>query len=350
MIDSLNNVRIENICMHYIGNKSKDDNIKISSQPLSIDAPLEEILVKYFLSPFKQNEFYCFYHDTSLKYNETYNFVFDIFNNNESIYEQSIYLAKHLYSQSGHPQIKEGEFYVVHFKDCVIDNKIVDAVGLFKSENKDTFLKVSPSDNDFEIRKEEGININKLDKGCIIYNIEKETGYLITIVDNTNKAAGAHAQYWVDNFLQIKRKNDSYFQTQQILALCKQFSNDGIMIDSEASKIDQASFLSKSFSYLKSNSNFNLDEFEKKVFQGTKLAGSFQEYKDQYETTNQIQFAEKFDISNVAVNKQSSTYQSVIKLDNNFHIYIHGDTALVQNGIDEDTGMKYYRFLYNEER
>ena len=37
--------------------------------------------------------------------------------------------------------MRSGEFYVAYFSDCVLDDEIVDAIGIFKSENKDTYLK-----------------------------------------------------------------------------------------------------------------------------------------------------------------------------------------------------------------
>jgi hypothetical protein len=40
--------------------------------------------------------------------------------------------------------------------------------------------------------------INKLDKGCLIFNTEWENGDIVTVVDNTNK--GVDAQYWIDVF------------------------------------------------------------------------------------------------------------------------------------------------------
>ncbi|MCC6583451.1 MAG: nucleoid-associated protein, partial [Chitinophagales bacterium] len=38
----------------------------------------------------------------------------------------------------------------------------------------------------------------------------------------------------------------------------------------------------------------------------------------------------------------------VLKLDRNFHIYIHGNTEMIQQGIDED-GRKFYKIFYQEE-
>ncbi len=347
---NLSNTKIDKICMHYIGNKSKNEGVKLSSNFLFVDTFLESVLIKYFLSSFKQNELYEFHHETHIKYNETYNYIQELFDNEDRILEQSIALAKHLYKNSSHPQIKSGEFYVVLFKNCLINKEVVNAIGLFKSENKDTFLKISPKNNEFEIKSEQGININKLDKGCIVFNTEKDNGYLLSIVDNTNKSIANQAQYWIEDFLQIKRHEDSYFQTEKVLSLCKDFVTKELVLDNNISKADQAVFINKTMSFLKENANFSLDEFEKKIFSETKLSDCFQEYKEKYQDNNNFGLPNNFNISSIALKKQINKSQSVIKLDKNFHIYIHGDSNLIQNGIDKDTGMKYYRFLYNEER
>lgn len=45
-------------------------------------------------------------------------------------------------------------------------------------------------------------------------------------------------------------------------------------------KLDQANFLNKTISFLKENDSFNIEEFKKKVFHGTKSSDTFQEYKE----------------------------------------------------------------------
>jgi len=92
-----------------------------------------------------------------------YLYVSKIFKNKDLLYEQSINLAKHLYEQSTHPKIKGGEFYTVYFKDCILGGETLDAIGLFKSENKDTFLKVIRQNGNFNLESQKGINIKKLD-------------------------------------------------------------------------------------------------------------------------------------------------------------------------------------------
>lgn len=41
--------------------------------------------------------------------------------------------------------------------------------------------------------------------------------------------------------------------------------------------------------------------------------------------------------------------KSVIKLDKNFHIYVHGGEQLIEQEYDEVRGMKYYKLYYREE-
>ena len=58
---------------------------------------------------------------------------------------------------------------------------------------------------------------------------------------------------------------------------------------------------------------------------------------------------DNFSISTSAVKYQSRVFKSVLKLDNNFHIYIHGDKELIEKGTDND-GRKYYKIYYDLEK
>ena len=46
--------------------------------------------------------------------------------------------------------------------------------------------------------------------------------------------------------------------------------------------------------------------------------------------------------------KQAKIFKSVLKLDNNFHIYIHGKRELIEQGVDPN-GRKFYKIYYEEE-
>ena len=96
-------------------------------------------------------------------------------------YDHSVSLARHLYETGMHPQIKSGEFYVVYFTDCRFGGETVDAVGLFKSETRDTFLDVEEQASGLHIAAHQGINVNKLDKGCVVFNTEREAGFAVCV-------------------------------------------------------------------------------------------------------------------------------------------------------------------------
>jgi hypothetical protein len=334
--------KIKNVAVHFVGNKNNDENVRCSKSLLLINEDIDYVLTNYFIKPFlKMEEQHSFFHETDLQLNEVYTYVSSIFDNPETLLEQSVNLAKHLYEQSTHPKIKGGEFYTVYFKDCIIDGETVDAVGLFKSENKDTFLKVYPSGEGFEIESERGININKLDKGCLIFNTERENGYVVAVVDNTNK--GADAQYWIDDFLHVRQRHDEYYNTQQTISLCKNFVEDEL----PQSKVEQSVILIKSLQFFKEKDNFNLDEFTNEVMEQPEIIENFKQYKSAYQQEYEIDIADDFTISDTAVKKQSRTLKSVIKLDKSVQIYIQGNENIIEQGSDENG--KFYKIYYQEE-
>lgn len=128
---------IQSISIHRTGNKLLDEPIRLSKESITLNDELQDILSQYFLSSFKTEEYYRFYHTINLSLNPVYTCISAVFDNPALLHEQSVHLAKHLYDKSTHPKIKGGEFYMVYFKDYHLNGETMDAIGLFKSENKD---------------------------------------------------------------------------------------------------------------------------------------------------------------------------------------------------------------------
>jgi hypothetical protein len=336
--------KIEKIIVHFVGNKNNGEGVRMSNSLSNIENN-EEDIIHLISNSFKSEELFQFYFIPELKLNPVYQFIISIFQAKESFISQSQNCARHLYDQSTHPKIKGGEFYTVYFKDCIIDGETVDAVGLFKSENKDTFLKVFPSGDGFEIESEKGININKLDKGCLIFNIERENGYVVAVVDNTNK--GVEAQYWIDDFLHVRQRKDEYYNTQNILSLCKNFVKNELPQHFDVSGADQGDLLNKTVKFFKGRDNFNIEEFAHEVIGQPEVIEKFNQYKSAYAKERELEIADNFTISDSAVKKQSRILKSVIKLDKNFDIHIHGNRDLIEQGSDGKG--KFYKIYYKEE-
>lgn len=339
------------LSIHRIGNKSQDEYIVLSKQPVQLqDETLGNLLKQYFLGPYeKVNEVYRFYHpNDELELNEVFHFVSAIFKDADTFHENSMQLAKHLYDISNHPKIKSGELYIAYFKDVQIEGELLDAVGIFKSETKETYLKVYPEQQGFGMSYEqEAINIHKLDKGCLIFNTEKEEGYKAAVIDQTNRSS--EAVYWKDEFLKLKIRNDNYNQTSNVLGVYKNFVTQKLDEEFEVSKADKIDLLNRSMKYFKEKETFDMDEFSNEVIGNPQGIESFKNFKRSYEQEFDSPISNSFDISDAAVKKQSRVYKSVLKLDRNFHIYIHGNKELIEKGFDEDKAMNYYKVYFKEE-
>ncbi|MFT4203685.1 MAG: nucleoid-associated protein [Chitinophagaceae bacterium] len=343
------NVILQQVIVHKVGNPTRGEALKLSTHPLTLNDDLVKgLLNKYFLGAFNENDRYHFSHLNDVALNEVYSYVSAIFENPKSFHEQSVWIAQFLYSKSTHAKVKEGELYVAHFDNVLLDGEEVQAVGIFKSESKETFLKVFPHGESYEVAQEEGININKLDKGCLVFRKNKEEGYVCCAVDATNKQN--EAQYWLNDFLQLKPYEDSYHNTEDYLSLCKQFITEAYPAKFEVSKSDQIDMMNRSMDFFKTQDQFNIDNFTQDVMHHEEVIDSFKDFKQRYQSTHDIAMEDDFDIHLSAVKKQSKYFKQVLKLDNNFSIYIHGRRDLVEKGVDEVTGQQYYKFYFQEEK
>jgi len=338
------------LSVHRVGNKSQNEFYSLSNAPLKIDDEfLTNLLLKYFLASFeKVNEVYHFTHSGGdLELNELYHYSATAFGNPEAFHDISEKITKYLFDLSDHPRIKSGELYIAYFNDLQLEGELLDAIGIFKSETKETYLKVYPDTGGFHLDYEQdGINIQKLDKGCLIFNSEKEAGFKVLVLDKTN---ASDAVYWKDDFLKLKIRNDSFNKTTATLSVYKNFVTEKLDDEFELTKADKIDLLNRSMKYFKEKETFDLDEFSEEVIANEKAAESFKNYTREYEQEFETELSGSFDISGAAVKKQARVFKSVLKLDKNFHIYIHGNKELIEKGFDDDKAMNFYKVYFKEE-
>lgn len=338
---------LQRIAIHKTGNAGREEGIRISRSELHLRDEVKNLLTRYFLSPFAKNEYYNLFHESDLHLNEVYHYASEIFGNPELFYDHSVNFARHLYTKSVHPMIKPGEFYVVYFRDVVLDGEEVDAIGLFKSESRETFLKVFPTEDNYLVEHEEGININKLEKGCLIFNSEPEKGYVCAVIDTSGKSTDT--RYWFDEFLKLRERNDDYLKTREALELTRQFVTNKLPDSFDVDRPAQAELLNKSIKFFKEKDNFQMEEFVSEVFADKEVISTFNEYRKDFEAERQTMIQDDFDISGQAVKKQSRVFKSILKLDKNFHIYIHGNRDNIEKGYDQERNLHFYKVFFEEE-
>ena len=262
------------IVLHRVGNKINQEGLFLSSQELELDEEMKEELLAFFLDSFKTEEQFQFYSESYLTNNAVFSSVSEIFEDKDKFLWESENIAKHLYEVAENPRVQGGDLFVVYFEGEEAEQGKIDSVGIFKMEKKMPFLKISADEEDnYSLYKDFGIGLSKLDKGAIIYNQNKELGYVISAFDN-NKNGDLY--YWFEDFLKIRQREADY------------------------------------------------------------------------EQNTQMSIAEDFTINPVAVKKQQRHFKSVIKLDKNFHIYVHGDRKMIETGQDEKG--KFYRLYFEKEQ
>lgn len=339
---------LEEIVVHRVGSHAEDEGVQLTDSPLGeLDADSLSLLRHYFLKSFKSEEFFGFHHESDLTLNETYNYVDEVFEDPDKLYLQSVKIAKHLYEESTHPNIKPGELYVAYFSYVLLGEERVDAVGIFKSESRQSYLKVFLKDGEADVDSDQGIDINKLDKGCIIFNSRKDMGYRVLVVDQTNKGQEAH--YWKEDFLRVKPFQDNFLHTKNVMNLAKTFIEKELDKEYEVDKVDKIDLMNRSSKYMERNDTFRIDTFQEEVFQEPEFIDSFQQYKQKFNEEEEVGTFDEFEISKSAYKGNKKFFKSVVKLDKNFHIYIHGNRELVEKGFDPEKGKNFYLLYYDNE-
>lgn len=329
-----------------MGNKNNDEGVVLSDNTITLTPELRIALIKYFLQSFEdREEAWYFTHVDDVKFNEVSSFVAEIFNG-AGFVDNSKRIANYLYECSIHPNIKGGELFVASLSDVLFEGRKVSALGLFKSETKDTFLRFVSMNNNLEVENELGTNVNKLDKGCIILNYADEKGYYVFTLDSSNRT---DARYWTDDFLGITPRQNEYTYTKDVLSMTREFVSKVLPAEHSVTKAEQVELLNKSVNYFKGNEAFSMQGFEEEVLGDEEIIYSFHKHKAVYEQERDVEIEDNFAISDSALKKQERKMRSVIKLDKNFHIYVHGGEKMIQKGYDPETGLQYYQIFFNEE-
>jgi len=358
---NLFNTQIESISVHRVGNKSRGEDIFLSKKPYKLNDEITPLLKEYFFKPFREIEeqYYKFSHDVDMAFHYLDGIVnqafrcsklFDFHDGSAEIefHEFSKLVAKHLNDQSNHPHIKAGEVSVLYLKNVVIDNHVVDAIGIFKSEVKSDFIQFEQKDDYLDVVLQHGANLSKLDKGCIIFNYKAEEGYKILSVD-TNRY---DARYWLDHFLSVEMFDDENYKTKNYLKFVQGFAKD-VILPAEDKK-EQIMFENRALHFFAKNDEFVESDFIKEVIDNPDLIPEFKTYKDDKGGRYSIEDASNFNISNTAVTDARKKFKRTIELDTDMSIkvdIINPETAekFLEKGWDEEKQMYYYLVYFNKE-
>ncbi len=348
---NLFNTHIETLSIHRVGNKSRNEAIFLSENQYGLNDEIVPLLKEYFFKSFREKEenYFQFAHEVDLEYNDMFKLATEIFTNPSSVHEVSKKITNHLFEQSNHPHIKNGEVYVTYLTNVSIDNNVVDAIGVFKSELRTDFLQFEEKNSNLEMILQEGINLNKLDKGCLIFNHKKEEGYKILTIDSNRY----DAKYWLEHFLSVDAFQDENFMTKKYLKFCQEFAKE-VVFPAEDKK-QEVMFMNRAVNHFAKNDNFEETAFLNEVMDNPDLIPEFKSYKADRGEKYSIEDVTSFPIANAAVTDARKSIKNVINLDTHIQIkldFINPESAekFVEKGWDEEKQMYYYLVYFNKEQ
>jgi len=347
---NLYNAQIESLSLHRVGNKSRNEAIFLSDEPYRLNDEITPLIKEFFLKPFREKEenYFQFAHEVDLAYNEMFICVSNIFDNPSKAHENSRRITDHLYHQSNHPHIKNGEVYVAYLKNVSIDNEVVDAIGIFKSEIKSDFLELDENGSHLDMILKQGISLDKLDKGCLIFNYKKEEGYKVLTVDSNRY----DSRYWLEHFLGLDVFQDENFLTKKYLKFAQDFAKE--VVAPAEDKKEEVMFMNRAMNHFAKNDQFEETAFLNEVLDNPDLISEFKSFKADKGEKYSIEDISTFPISNSAVSDARKKFKNVINLDTNITIkldFVNPESAekFLEKGWDEERQMYYYLAYFNSE-
>lgn len=333
-------VSIMKVIAHKVGNKVAGTGCFMSDVRTGAGDQQRKALMNMCLGPYKDEGSLKFFHPSSLGCNLVYDVTSRIFDNPDSFIDQSKNLARHLYDVTVGINDREGQMVVLYFKNFIVEGDTVDAVGIFKCEKKDMILSSIPNnaDNGIDFVIEKGIS--SFDKGCLIFNKDRENGYVVYAFEATGKPR--QSELWFSDFLSVKKRADSYNCTESMMLFASKFIKQAIPSRFEASTKDIAEILERAKLFFKEEGFFYTDQFFHDVLEQEDIIDLWKEtVKAQDDPLLNL---EEFGLSVQAVKRYQRKFDSDIVLD--------GKTK-INRGIDHESGEddrgKYYKVYYKQQ-
>ena len=334
--------QFQKMCVHRIGNSYMEDGCYMSSDLQVCTDEEEQAFMMLFLRRVSRDKFYNLDMAESV-----YNLVSKMFTDTDNFVGYSVKLGSLLYAASKHPSIVSGEMYIVYMQDVIIEDEQVDAIGIYRTEKKERFIETAEY-GDVKPKLKSGKGLDNIDKGCLIFNTDKELGYKCCIIDESSKKKNS-ASYWIEDFLHANPSNDDYSVTKTTLKAAKDWVEYCVQ-EGNMENVDAIVTMNNISEFFNQHTVFDPKKVEAEIFGGdTEMTQSFFDFVGN-ETLGEVHPDNSFHISESAVKEERKFFKSVLKLDRNFSVYIHGNRNFIEKCFDPEKNMNYYKLYYASEK
>jgi len=233
-------------------------------------------------------------------------------------------------------------WFTVAWDNFSVDEYAGRAIGFFFAREKNNFLNMNGTDPMIL----HGLPIKKPEFGCLFYP-DGMDGFTTFMLDSGKADAGGTA--WSKVLFPFHQIVDDAFHAKQFFKMCKSFSEDVMVKEQQQPKENQVSFLSDSLQYTSDNKAVNFDNFKTEVLKEPAIIDAFDSYQEKYTEQRQWNPPDQFAVTDAVQNQAKKFVKSIIKLDKNFHIYVHGNKERLEKGFDKDKKLHYYTLWFDAE-
>jgi len=345
---NFNRAKLTTLTLAQVGNSLRSEPLRTSNELCRFSDDDTGVLTLSFLKPFRNLERRALSHDSSLDLNEIYRYTTEIFKDPENLLSHGRKIARHLYKMSKHPNIKAGDLCVALIDDVLVDGEPLQALSIIKSESRVPFLEVSDNDGNLQLITHRGISPEKIDKGCLIINNDKEGGYLVYTFDK----ASSDAHFWMRDFLGVKFRKDNDYATKRYADMAVSFAKEGLPEDMEAE--EKYRVANRAMNYFEEKDEFDLKGFREEALQEPGIIEQFDEFHGKQDEEDGEPLPESFEIDKKIAKKSGSRFRSTIKLDSGVNlsfapVFKEAEDGVIERGFDEGKQQKYIKIFYGEE-
>lgn len=342
-----------------VGHPQREEPLETSKEVFQVAENDRETLTQLFLKPFKNLTGHRFSHHSTLEQHEMNACAKAIFAEPAALLEKGCDIARRLYAKSNHPNIKSGDLCISLIQDIEVDGGLVKGLCILKSESVVPFLSISTRDGDLQLHTEQGINPEKIDKGCLILDHFPHKGYYVLTFDRS----GTDSRFWVRDFLGVLPVTDPSFLTQNYASMAVDFvakeqkakKSQQAEADGDSPPWESSSLANEAIGYFEEKETFRLHEFEEEVLKTPEAKARFAEHRLKVEEEQGTKLEDSFEISKKDLTKaKKKIINTVMKLDTGVEIRLKPSLAtkagqVLEHGFDEERNMKFIKVFFNED-
>jgi hypothetical protein len=339
---NLGEINIQQIGIHYLHKES--EKVVISDQSISLSGDgMAKKLIKGLYHKFSLEVPYEFSKSGVDQNRSAINLIRQKFNEQRSFQEISVELAGLFLESHEAENIKAGYLILLELENIIIEDISCTGLGILRTYESEEFLSPKRMNQFIDIEILQGVSIKNLEINCLIVHEDKIKN---TQVFFKNTGLGFKNNFFMDQYLKVVPIINEYHHTQGQINMYKSFVEDELELDSKIEKLNK---INDSIQYLKQHDNFQISDFEEEVIKDPETISSFQEFRQNFSDENKIELSDDFIISKNAVKNNTRYVRSVIKLDKNFHVYVHGNRQNIVKGYDDERDLYYYQIYFKEE-